>query len=40
MLSALEADSLFHRGSFAFLTGSYLQLYESLDTHPVEEVSS
>ncbi|KAK4944273.1 hypothetical protein LTR10_016386 [Elasticomyces elasticus] len=27
-------------GSWAFLIGSYLQLYESLDTHPVEEVSS
>lgn len=28
------------RGSWAFLIGSCLQLYESLDTHPVEEVSS
>ncbi|RMZ90202.1 hypothetical protein DV736_g2559, partial [Chaetothyriales sp. CBS 134916] len=27
-------------GSWAFLIGSYLQLYESLDTHPVEEGSS
>jgi hypothetical protein len=27
-------------GSWAFLIGSYIQLYESLDTHPVEEVSS
>lgn len=28
------------RGSWAFLIGSYLQLYESLNKHPVEEVSS
>ncbi|KIW65370.1 hypothetical protein PV04_07636 [Phialophora macrospora] len=27
-------------GSWAFLIGSYLQLYESLNKHPVEEVSS
>ncbi|KIV95172.1 hypothetical protein PV10_02853 [Exophiala mesophila] len=27
-------------GSWAFLIGSYLQLYESLDKHPVEQVSS
>ncbi|KAK5044860.1 hypothetical protein LTR84_010398 [Exophiala bonariae] len=27
-------------GSWAFLIGSYLQLYEALDKHPVEEVSS
>jgi hypothetical protein len=34
-----ELTDLFRRGSWAFLIGSYLQLYESLDTHPVEEVS-
>lgn len=35
----LLAD-LSYRGSWAFLIGSYLQLYESLEKHPVEEVSS
>ncbi len=36
----VEWTDLSCRGSWAFLIGSYLQLYESLDTHPVEEVSS
>lgn len=27
-------------GSFAFLIGSLIQLYESLDKHPVEEIES
>lgn len=37
----MSADPLCtSRGSWAFLIGSYLQLYESLDKHPVEEVSS
>lgn len=39
-MESWEANLLFSRGSWAFLIGSYLQLYESLDTHPVEEVSS
>jgi len=41
LVADIAADTIFNsRGSWAFLIGSYLQLYESLDKHPVEEVSS